>query len=58
MGRRSKTALIFGKEARVLLRDRRLVFGVVLGSLVVFPVLMGLLGRIARPGEKYRLETA
>ena len=51
MGRRSKTALIFGKEARVLLRDRRLVFGVVLGSLVVFPVLMGLLGRIARPGD-------
>jgi sodium transport system permease protein len=50
MGGRSKTALIFGKEARVLLRDRRLVFGVVLGSLVVFPVLMGLLGRIARPG--------
>ena len=51
MGRRSKTALIFGKEARVLLRDRRLVFGVVMGSLVVFPVLMGLLGRMARPGD-------
>lgn len=49
-GGRSKTGLIFRKEMRVLVRDRRLVVGVVVGSLVVFPVLMALLGRIGRGG--------
>jgi hypothetical protein len=43
-----KTFLVFGKELRVMYRDRRLVLGVAITSLVVMPVLMGLIGNLDR----------
>jgi sodium transport system permease protein len=43
-----KTFLVFGKELRVMYRDRRLVLGVAITSLVVMPLLMGLIGNLDR----------
>jgi len=43
-----KAALVFDKEFRVMRRDRRLVIGVTVTSLVVMPALMGLLGSLDR----------
>jgi len=48
---RSKALLVLGKEMRVLLRDRRLVVGIVLGGLVIFPLLMTLVGSFQQGGE-------
>jgi sodium transport system permease protein len=48
---RSKALLVIGKEMRVLLRDRRLVLGIVLGGLVIFPLLMTLVGSFQQGGE-------
>jgi len=42
------TVLMFTKELRVMTRDRRLMVGVVLSSLVVLPALMGFLTNIDR----------
>jgi sodium transport system permease protein len=43
-----ETFLMFTKELRVMTRDRRLMVGVVLSSLVVLPALMGFLTNIDR----------
>lgn len=43
-----ETFLMFTKELRVMSRDRRLMTGVVLSSLVVLPALMGFLTNIDR----------
>lgn len=42
----AKAFVVFHKELLVLVRDRRLIIGVTLTSLIVFPALMGLLGNI------------
>lgn len=46
-----KAWIVYGKELRVMRRDRRLVIGVTVTSLIVLPALMGLLGRLAAPGS-------
>jgi sodium transport system permease protein len=43
-----KAFLVFAKELRVMYRDRRLVLGVAITSLIVMPVLMGLIGNLDR----------
>jgi sodium transport system permease protein len=50
-GVRNKAWLIFMKEIRVILRDRRMVMGIVLGGLVVFPLLMALIGSLGEDGD-------
>jgi sodium transport system permease protein len=45
---RSKILLVFGKELRVMLRDRRLIVSVVFLSLLVLPFLMGFIGNMDR----------
>ncbi|GIV61158.1 MAG: hypothetical protein KatS3mg044_0024 [Rhodothermaceae bacterium] len=45
---RNKAWLVFGKEMRMLWRDRRLVLSVGIISLVVLPFLMGFIGNIDR----------
>lgn len=47
-----KALLVYGKEMRVMRRDRRLVLGVTVTSLVVMPALMGLIGRVGRLGTE------
>jgi sodium transport system permease protein len=43
-----KVLLVFDKELRMLLRDRRLVGSVALTSLLFMPLLMGLIGNLER----------
>ena len=45
---RNKSLLVFGKEIKVMVRDRRTIIGVVVVSLVVMPFLMGFIGNIDR----------
>lgn len=48
-----KTLLIFAKEVRVMFRDRRLIVGVAVVSLIVMPAMMGLIGNLDRvPGTR------
>ena len=42
----SKAWLIFGKEMKMMVRDRRLTISVIIISLVVMPFLMGFIGNI------------
>ena len=42
------TTIVLGKELRVMFRDRRLILGVVVVSLVVFPLLVGFVGNADR----------
>ena len=44
----SKTILVFSREIKVMFRDRRLIVGVLLVSLVLMPFLMGFIGNIDR----------
>lgn len=43
-----KTAILLGKELRVMFRDRRLILGVAVVSLVIFPLLIGFVGNADR----------
>jgi sodium transport system permease protein len=43
-----KPLLVYGREMLVMVRDRRLVLGVAITSLVVLPALMGFLGNMNR----------
>lgn len=42
----NKSILVYSREMKVMFRDRRLIFGVVLVSLVLMPFLMGLIGNL------------
>ena len=43
---RNKAILVYSREMKVMFRDRRLILGVVIVSLVVMPFLMGLIGNL------------
>ncbi len=43
---KNKAILVYSKEMKVMFRDRRLILGVVIVSLVVMPFLMGLIGNL------------
>ncbi len=45
-----KAWVIYGKEMRVMARDRRMVMGMAVSALVVYPLLMGFIGNIDRIG--------
>lgn len=43
---KNKAILVYSREMKVMFRDRRLILGVVIVSLVVMPFLMGLIGNL------------
>ena len=43
-----KALIVYGKEMRVMVRDRRMVIGMAVSALVIFPLLMGFIGNLER----------